>query len=59
MDKLISSWFIWVYIVRTLNNKTSKKCVLVSDQAGYFYPDVVKYKKLCRKATYKEYKVNW
>lgn len=24
---------------------------------GYFYPDVVKYKKLCRKAKYKEYKV--
>lgn len=26
-------------------------------KAGYFYPDVVKYKKLCRKATYKEYKI--
>lgn len=24
---------------------------------GYFYPDVVKYKKLCRKAKYKEYKI--
>lgn len=24
---------------------------------GYFYPDVVKYKKLCRKAKFKEYKI--
>ena len=26
---------------------------------GFFYPDVVKYKKMCRKAKYKEYKVHW
>lgn len=26
-------------------------------QDGFFYPDVVKYKKMCRKAKYKEYKI--
>jgi len=31
--------------------------MLDSISDGYFYPDVVKYKKLCRKAKLKEYKV--
>ena len=30
-------------------------CIWLAD--GHFYPDIVKYKKLCQKAKYKEYKV--
>ena len=39
----------------TVHNVCSFPVSLCTD--GYFYPDVVKYKKLCRKAKYKEYKV--
>ena len=43
------------YITCTVHNGCAFPVSLCTD--GYFYPDVVKYKKLCRKAKYKEYKV--
>lgn len=45
---------LYMYAIRLLKCVSSYLHIL----DGFFYPDVVKYKKMCRKAKYKEYKVH-